>query len=71
MGSRGYLGPRRPAEEVIGALDWPERVEVVDSHTEGEPTRVVVDGWPEMAEVGLCPQSRVGFRQWPMGMVQH
>jgi proline racemase len=31
---------------VIGALDWPERVEVVDSHTEGEPTRVVVGGWP-------------------------
>ena len=26
-------------------MDWPERVEVVDSHTEGEPTRVVVGGW--------------------------
>lgn len=25
----------------------PETVVVVDSHTEGEPTRVVVDGWPE------------------------
>jgi 4-hydroxyproline epimerase len=25
---------------------WPTRVEVVDSHTEGEPTRVVVAGWP-------------------------
>jgi 4-hydroxyproline epimerase len=25
---------------------WPERVVVVDSHTEGEPTRVVVAGWP-------------------------
>jgi 4-hydroxyproline epimerase len=25
---------------------WPERVVVVDSHTEGEPTRVVVEGWP-------------------------
>jgi 4-hydroxyproline epimerase len=25
---------------------WPERVQVVDSHTEGEPTRVVVEGWP-------------------------
>ena len=24
-------------------------VEVVDSHTEGEPTRVVIDGWPEPA----------------------
>ena len=28
-------------------LAWPERVEVVDSHTEGEPTRVVVEGWPQ------------------------
>jgi len=28
------------------AAAWPERVEVVDSHTEGEPTRVVVAGWP-------------------------
>ena len=26
---------------------WPERVEVVDSHTEGEPTRVVLEGWPQ------------------------
>lgn len=25
---------------------WPDRVDVVDSHTEGEPTRVVVGGWP-------------------------
>jgi 4-hydroxyproline epimerase len=27
-------------------LFFPECVSVVDSHTEGEPTRVVVDGWP-------------------------
>ena len=25
----------------------PAQIEVIDSHTEGEPTRVVVDGWPE------------------------
>ena len=29
-----------------GAL--PESLEVVDSHTEGEPTRVVIGGWPEL-----------------------
>jgi proline racemase len=29
-----------------GAL--PETLEVVDSHTEGEPTRVVIGGWPEL-----------------------
>jgi 4-hydroxyproline epimerase len=27
----------------------PAAISVVDSHTEGEPTRVVVDGWPEVA----------------------
>jgi len=31
---------------VIAPFEWPERVEVVDSHTEGEPTRVVIEGWP-------------------------
>ncbi len=25
----------------------PERIRVIDSHTEGEPTRVVIDGWPQ------------------------
>ena len=28
--------------------DFPEAIEVVDSHTEGEPTRVVIGGWPEL-----------------------
>lgn len=27
---------------------FPARLEVVDSHTEGEPTRVVVEGWPAL-----------------------
>jgi 4-hydroxyproline epimerase len=31
----------------MGPFAWPERIEVVDSHTEGEPTRVVIDGWPQ------------------------
>lgn len=30
------------------ARDFPEAIEVVDSHTEGEPTRVVIAGWPEL-----------------------
>jgi 4-hydroxyproline epimerase len=30
-----------------GRAAWPSQVEVVDSHTEGEPTRVVVSGWPQ------------------------
>jgi proline racemase len=32
----------RPAER---AVVFPDVVRVIDSHTEGEPTRVVVDGW--------------------------
>lgn len=33
-----------PAEATFP--EFPETIEVVDSHTEGEPTRVVVAGWP-------------------------
>ena len=29
------------------ALELPDAIRVIDSHTEGEPTRVVIDGWPE------------------------
>jgi proline racemase len=32
-----------------GGTPWPDEVEVVDSHTEGEPTRVVTAGWPQPA----------------------
>jgi proline racemase len=28
-------------------IETPASIRVVDSHTEGEPTRVVVDGWPQ------------------------
>lgn len=31
------------------SLAFPASISVVDSHTEGEPTRVVVDGWPQPA----------------------
>ena len=30
-------------------IEFPRSIRVVDSHTEGEPTRVVVDGWPQPA----------------------
>ena len=30
-------------------MTFPESVTVIDSHTEGEPTRVVIAGWPEPA----------------------
>jgi len=31
------------------ADSFPATIRVVDSHTEGEPTRVVIDGWPQPA----------------------
>jgi 4-hydroxyproline epimerase len=31
----------------VSSSGWPDRIEVVDSHTEGEPTRTVVGGWPQ------------------------
>ena len=30
-------------------MSHPEPIDVIDSHTEGEPTRVVLSGWPEPA----------------------
>jgi proline racemase len=33
----------------VTVADWPASIDVVDSHTEGEPTRVVVEGWPQPA----------------------
>ncbi|MEP6994870.1 MAG: proline racemase family protein, partial [Acidobacteriota bacterium] len=27
---------------------FPDSIEVIDSHTEGEPTRVVIQGWPDL-----------------------
>jgi proline racemase len=38
----------QPREEVSSRLvQLPRTMRVVDSHTEGEPTRVVLDGWPQ------------------------
>ena len=39
-----------PAPDVAsGTVVFPETIRVIDSHTEGEPTRVVIDGWPQPA----------------------
>src|SRR5262245_410084 len=34
-------------ETAIETSTYPATMRVIDSHTEGEPTRVVVDGWPQ------------------------
>src|SRR5262245_14420330 len=38
------------------------RVQVIDSHTEGEPTRVVIDGGPDLGSGSVANQLRV-FRE--------
>lgn len=46
-GSASHVGSsHQPAPD---SREWPRELTVVDSHTEGEPTRVVVDGWPPLA----------------------
>jgi 4-hydroxyproline epimerase len=42
---------------------WPDEVEVVDSHTEGEPTRVVVGGWPQPAGRTMAERRAVLLRE--------
>src|SRR5690606_11112981 len=42
----GPLSTRPMAPMPAMSAHYPETITVVDSHTEGEPTRVVVDGWP-------------------------
>ena len=39
--------------------ELPDRLEVVDSHTEGEPTRVVVGGWGEVAGATMADRREV------------
>jgi proline racemase len=41
-------------------VKWPEAISVVDSHTEGEPTRVVVSGWPTPAGATMA-EKRLAF----------
>jgi proline racemase len=37
---------------------FPAAVRVVDSHTEGEPTRVVIEGWPEFRAADMAGRRR-------------
>src|SRR5690242_277767 len=40
---------RAARETADEPLTFPATIRVIDSHTEGEPTRVVIDGWPQPA----------------------
>jgi 4-hydroxyproline epimerase len=37
-----------PQKDGAPPRSFPDRIHVVDSHTEGEPTRVIMDGWPAL-----------------------
>jgi 4-hydroxyproline epimerase len=43
---------------------WPEAVRVVDSHTGGEPTRVVIDGWPTPEGADMAARRETLRRDW-------
>jgi 4-hydroxyproline epimerase len=45
-------------------VTFPETVRVIDSHTEGEPTRVVVDGWPQPAGATMAERRDELRRSW-------
>jgi len=42
----------------------PATIRVVDSHTEGEPTRVVVGGWPQPAGSSMAARRDAMARDW-------
>lgn len=48
----------------MSAEHWPERIRVVDSHTEAEPTRVVVDGWPMPSGADMAARRDELRREW-------
>jgi 4-hydroxyproline epimerase len=43
---------------------FPDAVRVIDSHTEGEPTRVVVDGWPVPNGATMAERREELRRHW-------
>jgi 4-hydroxyproline epimerase len=45
-------------------LSFPDALVVVDSHTEGEPTRVIVDGFPELDGATMAERRREFGERW-------
>lgn len=41
-----------------------DAIEVIDSHTEGEPTRVIVDGWPPIEGDTMAERRRAATANW-------
>ena len=47
-----------------GVIESFDRVRVIDSHTGGEPTRLVIDGGPDLG-TGSLAQRREAYREDP------
>lgn len=45
-------------------LRFPESIEIIDSHTEGEPTRVVLEGWPRCSGETMEERRQSLRRDW-------
>ena len=43
---------------------YPESISVIDSHTEGEPTRVVVSGWPALQSKSMAERRDELKQKW-------
>lgn len=56
--------PRPAALERGTQSRYPERITVIDSHTEGEPTRVVIAGWPELRAHDMMARSHEIEAEW-------
>ncbi len=41
----------------LSVAQLPAKIHVIDSHTEGEPTRVVIDGWPQPQGATMAERS--------------
>src|SRR5690606_20783845 len=46
------------------SMFFPAALDVIDSHTEGEPTRVVTAGWPELRAADMAGRRTELLREW-------
>ncbi|MEO8502861.1 MAG: proline racemase family protein [Acidobacteriota bacterium] len=44
--------------------EFPRRLQIIDSHTEGEPTRVVIGGWPELRSTSMAARREEFSAEW-------
>jgi 4-hydroxyproline epimerase len=56
----------RAATRAVSNADarFPERITVIDSHTEGEPTRVVIAGWPALRGTDMAARRLELMAEW-------